>query len=71
MQDEDDDPEVFIKGSSKRKSFQDSLPHSRVTGNTLPDVKGLKQVRLLMEKNFIQSVGLLTLILSSRLAYFD
>ena len=42
MQDEDDDPEVFVKGSSKRKSFQDLLPHSRVTGNTCPDVKGLK-----------------------------
>ena len=42
MQDDDDDPEVVIKGSSKRKSFQESLPHSRVTGNTWPDVKGLK-----------------------------
>ena len=39
---EDEDPEVVLKGSSKRKSFQESLPHSRVTGNTRPDVKGLK-----------------------------
>ena len=39
VQDDNDDPEVTIKGSSKRKSFQESLPHSRVTGNTRPDVK--------------------------------
>ena len=39
---DDDDPEVVIKGSSKRKSFQESLPHSTVTGNTRPDEKGLK-----------------------------
>ena len=27
VQDDNDDPEVIIKGSSKRKSFQESLPH--------------------------------------------
>ena len=37
-----DDPEILIKESSKRKSFQDSSPHSRVTGNTWPELKGLK-----------------------------
>ena len=37
-----DDPEILIKESSKRKSFQDSSPHSRVTGNTQPELKGLK-----------------------------
>ena len=42
VQDDNDDPEVIIKGSSNRKSFQESLPLSRVTGNTRPDVKGLK-----------------------------
>ena len=42
MQHDDDDAEVVIKRSSNRKSFQESLPHSRVTGNTQPDVKGLK-----------------------------
>ena len=42
VQDDDDDPEVAIKGSSKRKSFQESLPQSRVTGNTWPNLKGLK-----------------------------
>ena len=42
MQHDNDDAEVFIKSSYNRKSFQESLPHSRVTGNTRPDVKGLK-----------------------------
>ena len=42
MQHDDDDAEVVIKRSSNRKSFQESLPHSRITGNTQPDVKGLK-----------------------------
>ena len=36
------DPEILIKKSSKRKSFQDLAPHSRVTGNTRPELKGLK-----------------------------
>ena len=39
---DNDDAEVVIKRSSNRKSFQESLPHSRVTGNTQPDIKGLK-----------------------------
>ena len=42
MQNDNDDAEVVIKRSSKRKSFQESLPHSRVTGTKRPDVKGLK-----------------------------
>ena len=42
VQNDDDDAEVIPKRSSNRKSFQESLPHSRVTGNTQPDVKGLK-----------------------------
>ena len=42
VQNDDDDAEVVIKRSSNRKSFQESLPHSRVTGNTRLDVKGLK-----------------------------
>ena len=44
MQDDDDDPEVLIKESSKRKGFQDLLPHSRVTENTWPEVKGFKAI---------------------------
>ena len=36
------DPEILIKESSKRKSFPDSSPHSRVTENTRPELKGLK-----------------------------
>ena len=42
MQNDDDDAEVTQKRASNRKSFQESLPHSRVTGNTRPEVKGLK-----------------------------
>ena len=37
-----DDAEVILKRSSNRKSFQESLPYSRITGNTGPDIKGLK-----------------------------
>ena len=32
----------MLKEPSERKSFQESLPHPRVSGNSLPDVKGLK-----------------------------
>ena len=42
VQHNNDDAKVVIKRSSNRKSFQESLPHSRITGNTRPDVKGLK-----------------------------
>ena len=36
------DLEILIKESSKRKSFQDLSPHSRVTRNTQPELKDLK-----------------------------
>ena len=42
VQNDDDDAEVIPKRASNRKSFQESLPHSKVTGNTRPEVKGLK-----------------------------
>ena len=42
MQIDDDDAEVIPRRASNRKCFQESLPHSRVTGNTRPEVKGLK-----------------------------
>ena len=31
---EDNNPEVILKEQSKRKSFHESLPHSRVNGNS-------------------------------------
>ena len=42
MQNDDDDAEVTQKRASNRKSFQESLPHSRETGTTRAEVKGLK-----------------------------
>ena len=39
---EDDNPEAMLKEPSKRKNFQESLTTPRVSGNSWPDVKGLK-----------------------------
>ena len=39
---EDESPEAALKEPSKRKSFQDSLPHPRVSAHSHPDTRGLK-----------------------------
>ena len=39
---EDENPEAALKGPSKRKSFQNSLPHPKVSANSRPDTRGLK-----------------------------
>ena len=42
VQDNDDDEEVTQRRASNGKSFQEFLPHSRETGTTRAEVKGLK-----------------------------
>ena len=39
---DDDDEEVNQRRASNRKSFQESLPHSRKSGTTRTEIKGLK-----------------------------
>ena len=38
---EDEDPEPASDEAAKKKSFQESLPHPRVSAHSRPDTKGL------------------------------